>query len=94
MGNKIGYRYNAVDIHGHILPGCDDGAKDIQETMELLRADREEGVLDIIATPHYGIENRYAPKAAKVRSAFDMVIPIRSHPAKRRQEKRVLCLQI
>jgi len=74
MGNKIGYRYNAVDIHSHILPGCDDGAKDIQETMELLRADREEGVLDIIATPHYGIENGYAPKAAKVRSAFDMVM--------------------
>ncbi len=68
---KTGYRYNAADIHSHVLPGCDDGAGDVRESLEMLRADREEGVLDVIATPHYGIENGYAPKAGAVREAFE-----------------------
>ena len=42
--SKTGYKYNAVDIHSHILPGCDDGAGSLQETLTMLRADREEGI--------------------------------------------------
>lgn len=69
--SRIGYRYNVADIHSHVLPGVDDGAGDLAEAAELLRAAREEGIRDVIATPHYGIENGYAPKAAKVRSAYE-----------------------
>ena len=70
---KIGYRYNVVDIHSHILPGVDDGAESISETMRLLHAAREQGIRDIIATPHYGIENGFAPKVDKIRFAFEKV---------------------
>ncbi len=70
---KIGYRYNAVDIHSHFLPGVDDGAQDMTESIRLLAAAREEGVRDVIATPHYGIENGHAPKAGKVRETFEKV---------------------
>ena len=71
---KIGYRYNAVDIHSHILPGVDDGADDIQESMFLLKKAVEEGIRDIIATPHYGNENGYAPNVDQVRTAFEEVV--------------------
>ena len=71
--SKIGYKYNAVDIHSHILPGCDDGAGSLQETLTMLRADREEGILDVIATSHYGIENGYAPRADQIRETFQKV---------------------
>lgn len=42
-----------IDIHCHILPGVDDGAKDMDETMEMLDIAEKAGVSTIIATPHY-----------------------------------------
>lgn len=73
MNHKLGYKYNAVDIHSHILPGCDDGAESIREAVALLQADREEGIRDVIATSHYGKENGYAPRPERIREAFKQV---------------------
>ena len=42
-----------VDLHCHILPGIDDGSKDIEETLEMARIAVSEGVHHIICTPHY-----------------------------------------
>lgn len=42
-----------TDIHAHILPGIDDGARDWEETGRLLEAAWEQGVRHIIATPHF-----------------------------------------
>ena len=42
-----------VDIHSHILPNIDDGAKDIAEALEMGRIAVNEGINHIIATPHY-----------------------------------------
>ena len=42
-----------IDIHAHILPGIDDGARDWEETEALLIAAREQGICHIIATPHF-----------------------------------------
>ena len=55
------YRDWPADIHSHILPGLDDGAQTMEEAMELLRLDWEEGIRTVFATPHYGIENGYQP---------------------------------
>jgi len=41
-----------IDIHSHILPGLDDGARTIQESRALARAAASEGVRTIVATPH------------------------------------------
>lgn len=35
------------DIHCHIVPGVDDGATDIGETVKLLRMEYEQGVMII-----------------------------------------------
>lgn len=42
-----------TDIHCHILPGLDDGARNTEETDSMLRTAYEEGIHRIIATPHY-----------------------------------------
>lgn len=42
-----------VDVHTHILPGVDDGAKNMEETIKMAGLAWEEGVRHIIATPHY-----------------------------------------
>jgi len=41
-----------IDIHTHILPGIDDGSKDINESLDILRALVNQGVTEVIATPH------------------------------------------
>lgn len=41
-----------LDIHSHILPGLDDGAKDYNESLELLSMMKKQGVDVVVATPH------------------------------------------
>ena len=40
------------DLHSHILPGLDDGAKTIEESMKMLRAAAGDGIRGMAATPH------------------------------------------
>ena len=42
-----------VDIHSHILPGIDDGAKTIDDSIDLLRQEKENDVTSVILTPHF-----------------------------------------
>ncbi|MFJ7752609.1 tyrosine-protein phosphatase [Peribacillus muralis] len=42
-----------IDIHSHILPEMDDGARNISESIEMARKAVEQGITDIFATPHY-----------------------------------------
>jgi protein-tyrosine phosphatase len=41
-----------IDLHNHLLPGIDDGAKLLEETLEFLRLARRDGVDTVVATPH------------------------------------------
>lgn len=41
-----------IDIHSHILPGLDDGAKDITDTLHIVRQLHDSGFKTLIATPH------------------------------------------
>ena len=77
MSEKL-YREHAVDIHSHIIPGVDDGAQTMDEAAELIALDREEGMSVIFATPHYGIENGYAPEKSLVQSRFQELLEKRS----------------
>ncbi|MBQ8230746.1 MAG: protein-tyrosine-phosphatase [Lachnospiraceae bacterium] len=42
-----------IDIHSHILPYMDDGARDAKMSLAMLRLAESEGISDIIVTPHY-----------------------------------------
>ena len=47
------------DMHCHLLPGIDDGAKDFKESVILLRKAQREGITDIVLTPHYIKNTKY-----------------------------------
>ncbi len=53
------YLHGLVDIHNHILPGIDDGAKTVDESLELICEFRDLGVTNFICTPH--IMHNYYP---------------------------------
>lgn len=50
-----------TDLHTHILPGIDDGAKTPEESLALLRMERQQGVDTVVLTPHF-YRNRENPK--------------------------------
>lgn len=45
-----------IDLHCHILPGIDDGAKNVDVSMQLLQQERTNGVVGICFTPHFYYE--------------------------------------
>ncbi len=73
-----------IDIHTHILPGLDDGAKSLDEAVELLRMASEDGTRAVVATPHISdgvypnslaaIEGKLSELQEMVRSELDIQI--------------------
>jgi protein-tyrosine phosphatase len=41
-----------IDLHNHLLPGIDDGARKLEETLQFLRLAARDGVRTVTATPH------------------------------------------
>lgn len=41
-----------IDLHCHLLPSIDDGARNISESINLARAAYESGITHIVCTPH------------------------------------------
>jgi len=41
------------DLHGHFLPGMDDGCKTPEESLQVLQSSYHQGIHRVFATPHY-----------------------------------------
>lgn len=64
-----------IDIHCHILPGIDDGAETLEESVEMARIAATDGIKRLVATSHADAIYRLAPSArtrllAKVNEAI------------------------
>ncbi|HJF87493.1 MAG TPA: tyrosine protein phosphatase [Companilactobacillus farciminis] len=42
-----------IDLHCHILPGVDDGSKDMQMSLDLAKAAVDQGITNSLVTPHH-----------------------------------------
>jgi protein-tyrosine phosphatase len=76
-----------VDIHCHLVPGIDDGAADLAESLAMARMAVDDGIDTIICTPHQGgnfAQNRgdqiRAAVAELQRDLDDAGIPLRVLP--------------
>ncbi len=65
-----------IDFHCHILPGIDDGSRNIEMTEAMLTEEARQGVTEICATPHF-----YAH-----RMSFDDFLERRKHAAEKTAE--------
>lgn len=43
-----------IDLHMHVVPGIDDGARNMEEAIEMLRISAQQGITDIYCTSHNG----------------------------------------
>lgn len=48
-----------IDIHTHIIPGIDDGADEMYDTLEMVKLAVKSGTRAIVATPHCNIPGMY-----------------------------------
>jgi len=48
----IGFSSIGTDIHSHLIPGIDDGAKDLDDSISLIKNFKQLGFNKIITTPH------------------------------------------
>jgi protein-tyrosine phosphatase len=56
-----------IDLHSHILPGIDDGAQTIEDSMAMAEDAIKDGITCVVATPHASTEHHF--DYAKVRAA-------------------------
>ncbi len=70
------------DIHSHIIYHIDDGSHDLEESLELIRQDVEQGAHAIIATPHYYVQYPTDPTRIRVKLAtIEEALGIGEQPA-------------
>jgi protein-tyrosine phosphatase len=65
-----------IDLHCHYLPGIDDGAQTLSESLDLARAAVDAGIHTAVMTPHVhpGRYENSAPTIRKLCAAFQRVL--------------------
>jgi tyrosine-protein phosphatase YwqE len=61
-----------VDIHSHLLPGIDDGAKDLNNSIDLISKMRSYGIKNFITTPHV-LGDVYANSSKTIKNKLKQV---------------------
>lgn len=67
-----------MDFHNHVIPGVDDGARDLEEGVAAVASFRVEGVRTVVATPHFPASHTERPDIMLERleamdEAFDLL---------------------
>ena len=61
-----------VDIHSHVLPGIDDGAKNVEESLLLISEMKKLGFSKLICTPHI-YPGLYDNDINSINNSFDLI---------------------
>jgi protein-tyrosine phosphatase len=59
-----------IDLHTHILPGVDDGAKTIEQSLSMVKQAEQAGITTICATPHV-LQQATPQFEEKIKRSFD-----------------------
>ena len=61
-----------IDLHCHILPGIDDGADTLADSLAMAEAAISQGITHILCTPHHNNGNYVNPKAEVIAKVEDL----------------------
>ncbi len=59
-----------IDIHHHLLPGLDDGARDLDTALAMVEAALADGITHVVCTPHASHQFRFDPAVNAERFAM------------------------
>jgi protein-tyrosine phosphatase len=62
-----------IDVHCHILPGIDDGAQNLTDSIELINIAISDGITHIVATPHIH-PGRFDNNIATINTAYNKLV--------------------
>ncbi|HYP13470.1 MAG TPA: CpsB/CapC family capsule biosynthesis tyrosine phosphatase [Bryobacteraceae bacterium] len=65
-----------IDVHSHIVPGVDDGSKDLDESIQMVAIAAADGITHMVATPHADLRYKFSHERSleeldRVRKAAD-----------------------
>ncbi len=60
-----------IDIHTHVLPSVDDGAKTMDESLEIIEYLKKVGITDIVLTSHYIKNTSYTSNKKERENIFE-----------------------
>lgn len=83
-----------IDLHTHILPGMDDGAKNVEMSLAMLQMEHSQGVDTVVLTPHF-YRDRERPGRfleRRKKTAQDLVQALLAMPEEKRNQYPELCL--
>jgi len=62
-----------IDLHNHCLYGVDDGSGSLEESLHLLKQAEEDGVTEIVLTPHFMKTGEYRVEAPELMERFEIL---------------------
>lgn len=68
-----------IDIHAHVLPGIDDGPRDFEQSLALLKSLVADGVEKVVLTPHL-YRGHFDNTLQSIEEAFDRFVLQTPHP--------------
>ncbi len=71
MKNKE-LRHIVTDLHCHLLPGVDDGAKTAEESLLILKHAITKGVEKIVLTPHFSYRRGFITRKDEIKDAYEV----------------------
>lgn len=60
-----------IDIHSHLIPGVDDGSQSLEESLSLLKQAEQDGITELITTPHFMKNGEFRTKAPELVHQFN-----------------------
>tara|TARA_Y100001970_G_scaffold168897_1_gene206526 strand:+ start:3476 stop:4270 length:795 start_codon:yes stop_codon:yes gene_type:complete len=73
-----------IDFHNHILPGVDDGAKTMEESIDMLLHAQNQGITDVVNTVHF-----QHPKMEGKNSDFDFISSVKDELMEEMYKKKI-----
>ena len=59
-----------IDIHSHLIPKVDDGSQSLEESLSLLKQAEQDGITELITTPHFMKNGEFRTKALELVQRF------------------------